>query len=450
MDFLRIYVATLRACSPSQDCLTLFHIARSVSTAGFTTPPMGYVRKAQNRLTLWLHRLLPKRSGFRPRSVVVSTAGYNGSQARFHALELYRSRVEVRPDLFRRLSPYFSYDVIDKLGREPAFTAEYAYGVAEIQNGRIYTDNLNTIAVMTADGTLLGDISYQYSPTHAVAPQDNEALRMLSWPAVKRVKGTLFSMLAGGGSTNNYGHWLIDALPRLDFLRRLGLDKEVDWYLVPSTRYDYQRDSLALLGIPAEKIVTAHPGLHLQADRLLATSHPRGNRSYVMPDWLIDWNRDQFLEKCVARQADKSYAPNIYITRRDTKIRNVENEAEVIEHLRAKGFEAYTMAELPFAEKVALFAQARQIVSVSGAGLNNLMFAQVGAGLVEIFPPGLVHTQYYQLARYNGLNYSYFISETTAGPSQEMQAGRAENVVIDLDVLDRALAEAAPSLQFHG
>lgn len=402
---------------------------------------MGIFTKARNRLTLWLHRVLPKRSRFRPKAVVVATAGYDGNQASFHALELYRSRVEVRPDLFSRLSPYFSYDVIDKLGFEPAFTAEYAYGVAEIQNGRIYTDNLNTIAVMTADGILLGDISYQYSPTHAVAAQHNEALRMLTWPAVKRVKGTVFSMLAGGGSTNNYGHWLIDALPRLDFLRRAGLDKDIDWYLVPSTKYDYQRDSLAMLGIPAEKIITAHTGLHLQADRLLATSHPRGNRSYVMPDWLIDWNRKQFLDRCVALQSGKKYARDIYITRRDTKIRNVENEVEVMEHLKAQGFEAYTMAELPFAEKVALFAQARRIVSVSGAGLNNLMFSQAGAGLVEIFPPGLVHTQYYQLARYNGLRYSYFISDTTAGPSAEMQAGRAENVIIDLGVLDAALDE---------
>ena len=406
---------------------------------------MGYIQKVNNRLLLWRNRLQPSRSRYRPRAVVAAAASHaaagKAGGVAFHGLGIYHSKVEIRPDLFAQLSPYFSYDTIDRLGPLPAFTAEYAYGVAEIREGRIYTDNLNTIAIMAADGTLLGDVSYQYSPTHAVAPQDNEALRMRRWPKLQKVQGTVLSLLAGGGSTNNYGHWLIDTLPRLEFIRRAGLEDQIDYYLVPSTRVDYQRDSLAMLGIPPGRIISAHPGLHLQADRLIATAHPRGNRHYVMPDWMIDWNRAQFRDACVRQMAGKAYSPNIYITRRDSKIRNVVNEAEVIEFLRKRGFEAYTMAELPFAEKVALFAQARTIVSVSGAGINNVMFAQAGAGLVEVFPPGLVHTQYYQYARYNGVNYSYFICDNASGPASDMQAGRAEDVRIDLDQLDAALRE---------
>lgn len=292
---------------------------------------------------------------------------------------------------------------------------------------------------MSADGTLLGDVSYQFDADQPAPPHANEALRMRYWPKATPLQGTVLSLLAGGGSTNNYGHWLIDTLPRLEFVRRAGLASTIDHYLVPSTRYDYQRDSLAMLGIPPEKILPAHPGLHIRADRLVVTAHPRGNRTYVLPDWLIGWNRRQFIEPSLAATASKRFARRAYITRRDTKIRNVRNEAEVIAYLQTQGFEPYTMAELPFAEKVALFAQAEAIVSVSGAGVNNLMFAQAGACFLEIFPPGLVHTQYYQFARCAGMHYDYLVCDPAKGPAREMQAGRAQDVTIDLGELAQKL-----------
>ena len=404
---------------------------------------MGLFRKIHSRLLLWRNRLLPWRMGLRPRKVLASAAGYVGSNAKsavvFHPLEVYQSHVGVRADLFQRLSPYFTYDTVDRLGPEPALMAQYAYSVVELPQGRLYTDNVGTIAVMAADGTLLGDVSYQFDADQPAPPQANEALRMRCWPKATPMKGTVLSLLAGGGSTNNYGHWLIDTLPRLEFVRRAGLAGQIDHYLVPSTRFDYQRDSLAMLGIAPEQILPAYPGLHLQPERLVVTAHPRGNRTYVLPDWLIGWNRQQFIAPSLAATAGKRFAKRAYITRRDTKIRNVRNEAEVIAYLRTQGFEPYTMAELPFAEKVALFAQAEAIVSVSGAGVNNLMFAQPGASFLEVFPPGLVHTQYYQFARCAGMHYDYLVCDPAKSPAREMQAGRAEDVTIDLAALAQKL-----------
>jgi capsular polysaccharide biosynthesis protein len=345
------------------------------------------------------------------------------------------------PDLFHKLAPYFSYDTIDKLGPEPALTAEYAYGVAQIPNGRLWTDNLNTIAVLAADGTLLGDMSYQYNPAHAATPDENEALRMRTWTEVKHYPGTVLSLLAGGGSTNNYGHWLIDATPRLAFIKQLGLMDSIDYFLVPSTKVDYQRDSLAMLGIPIDKIITSFSGIHIQADRLIATAHPRGNKHYVLPDWIIDWNRENFLAKCLETCRDVEFSPYVYITRKDSRIRNVVNEEEVIAHLAKRGFKEYTLAELPFAQKVALFARAKIVICTSGAGLNNLMFGAAGTGVIDIFPPGMVHSQYYQIAKLLDINYSYIIASTDAPQSYEMQAGRNENVYVALAQLDQTLAE---------
>jgi len=359
----------------------------------------------------------------------------------YHALEVCRSRISFAPAFFEKLSPLFSYDTLNKLDDEPSLSAEYAYGVVEIPNGRLYTDNKVTISILTAGNTLLGDVSYQYSPSRSAAPEDNEAMRMKFWSNPTNIKGTVLSLLAGGGSTNNYGHWLIDALPRLDFIRRCGLENQIDYYLVPSTRVDYQRDSLEILGIPTDKIIPSYPGLHIIATKLITTAHPRGNRHYVMPDWIANWNRTSFLHKCLERTRHIQFADKIYVTRRDSNIRNVSNEAQVIAHLATKGYKDYTLAELPFAHKVALFANASRVVCVTGAGLNNIMFSKPGSGVVDIFPPDMVHSQYYQFAKQLGLNYSFLIADTDAPTSKEMQAARNKDVYIDIDQLDACLAE---------
>jgi capsular polysaccharide biosynthesis protein len=172
---------------------------------------------------------------------------------------------------------------------------------------------------------------------------------------------------------------------------------------------------------------------------------PGGIRTRV-----IDWNRSKFLQKCLELTKDKVYSENVYITRRDSKIRNVVNEVEIIAHLAKQGFKDYTLAELPFAEKVALFARAKRVICVSGAGLNNIMFSAKGCGVVDIFPPGMVHSQYYQLAKYLGLPYAFVIGSTDAPTSYEMQAGRNENVYIHPSQLDAALAELDEPKTVHG
>ncbi len=76
------------------------------------------------------------------------------------------------------------------------------------------------------------------------------------------------------------------------------------------------------------------------------------------------------------------------------------------------------LEEHPVREQAAMFYHARQIVSVHGAGLTNLVFAQPGARVVEIFPPDLLEPIYFQIATLFGLHYEPVIAESAHGFNQ--------------------------------
>jgi hypothetical protein len=61
----------------------------------------------------------------------------------------------------------------------------------------------------------------------------------------------------------------------------------------------------------------------------------------------------------------------------------------------------------------------------------------------------MVHSQYYQFARYLGMPYAFIVAETNAPKSHEMQAGRNEDVYIAPTDLDRALAELENQALVH-
>ena len=79
----------------------------------------------------------------------------------------------------------------------------------------------------------------------------------------------------------------------------------------------------------------------------------------------------------------------VYITRVTVvgpKRREILNEAELTPLLAAQGFRVVALERLSVAEKVALFASARMVVSPQSAGLTFSMFMDRRAMVVEVYP----------------------------------------------------------------
>ena len=410
---------------------------------------MKYGQIAQRRFFHLAEEWFPFRTQYRPVSSYETTAAYleavPGSGVQRHTVYTgYRTSVILPPGLLEQISPYYRYDAILP-GTELEVITDYQ--VVEIPNGRILSDNRHTVSIITADNALLGDVSYQYHPGRAVPAHEHASMRRRWFTEPRHLAGTVFSMLSGGGSAINYGHWLVDCLPRLHLLQKSGLFSEVDWFLVPAYSADFHRDSLRLLGVPSEKIVVASEDVHVMADRLIASSHPRGTRSMLLPEWMVAWHRASFLP--VAPVTGK-FPPLVYVSRRDSTARQIINEQEVEAYLSGLGYRTFALAELSFLDKIELFAGARSIVTSSGAGLNNLMYCPPGCNVLEIFPQGMVHAQFFSIASLLGLSYQHIICRPER-QAHVLREGRNEDLLVEMSELKYALARLEqPNLKTAG
>ena len=397
--------------------------------------------RARRKAGRWLREWTPYQTQFRPLGVHPSSrelAARPGSGvAYFGVVPGYTSYLAIPDDFYARASEHTGLH--GKPHRQekvpPAF-------VVELPHGRIYADNCNSVAIIAADDRLVGDVSFQYDhrQMQLCAPRHNNIFRQAYFQAPLEVAGTVCSLLAGGGAAiGNYYHWLIDSLPRLHLVREAGLLSSVDYFLVYDKSLRFVRDTMATLGIGPERLldVATHP--HLRARTLLATSSVRGNLTHT-PNWAFDFLRQALLP---APAVERTFGPYLYISRRDAAARRIVNEPELEALLREFGFETHTLTPYSQAEKTALFAQARVVVSPVSAGLANLAFSPAGSQLIELFPQGFVVPDYLEFTSRLGIGHQYLVCDSPQVSISRTRAQR-DDLIVDLDalrpLLERALA----------
>ncbi|WP_074937268.1 glycosyltransferase family 61 protein [Pontibacter akesuensis] len=306
------------------------------------------------------------------------------------------------------------------------------YMVLEVPNGRIYTDNDSSIAVVSQYNRLIENVSLSLVNGKVSEPNLNNIFEQRFFKPPVKIEGTVFSLLTGGAGINNIGHWFIDVLPRLHLLRESGLYDKVDWFYLPSTRYSYQTETLELLGIPEEKIITGDMYPHITADNVVASTAPRGNHTLV-PKWLCNYIQDSFMpyaaEETAAAVTDTPY---LYISRSDSKIRNVLNEQELLEALEPYGFKTVISSQLSIKQKIQLFSKAKVVVGATGAGLISMFFCKPGTKMIEIFNEGFVIEPFYDIASKIELDYQYIICKGKKKVRNADQ-GQHEHLLVETD-----------------
>jgi capsular polysaccharide biosynthesis protein len=296
--------------------------------------------------------------------------------------------------------------------------------VATIRSGRVLAPYG---AVMTEDDTLLFDLSPYYGAT---TPSQHPVFVRCRPPALTEVPGSVGVLTTRG--SDNYYHFMLDVLPRLELLRRAVV--QPDAYLVNrSTRF--QRDLLDHLGLTADRCLGDEKYPHVRADELVVPSLP--DDDLRTPSWIVPWLRARFLP-------DDLRAPHrrLYVSRGHTKhTRRVENEAELVDALAPLGFEVIDPGALSPAEQVRAFAEAEYIVGPHGAGLTNLAFAAPGAAVVELFARDYVNECFWALATtVEGLRYRYIVGDGTSVPSRRNRRV-ASDITVDIRQVLRLLDE---------
>ena len=334
----------------------------------------------------------------------INCAGVNCIQCMGELMELF-APIQIGNNIYK-LTP----------GKFPQIDAPLPF-VATIPQGKAWIAPqknswiiCNGLAVITPDGYLLGDLSRYYPwflPNCPYKYKTNHILYKLeSLPPLTKLDGkvAILSGLAG----HVYYHWMFDILPRLELISKSGISWDtIDWFVINNLDKNFQTETLNYLGIPLDKIIRSDRDSHIQAEELIVPSFP-GYLDWV-PQGTINFLRQTFLPKMSLGSGE--YSQNIYISRSRSRARYVINEEEVIEQLVPLGFQTVFLEEMSVTEQVALFANAKVIISPHGSSLTNLVFCSRDTTVIELFSPHYLRTDYWIIAQQLQLKYYYCLGE---------------------------------------
>ncbi|MDP5171645.1 MAG: glycosyltransferase family 61 protein [Bacteroidia bacterium] len=314
--------------------------------------------------------------------------------------------------------------------------------VATIPHGRVWVKHNNlkqvdSIAILSEDDKLIDPLSYQFKVNgfrHAVFGEAKLG-------PVHHLEGKALCLASMKGEM--FFHWILEVLPRIGSLERAGLSlEEMDHVIVNSGKSRFMKDTLAMVGVPLEKLVDMQEHPHIKASELVVPSMPAGTGNYT--PWVLEWLHERLSPGMAT--LDESVSPFVYISRAKAQFRNVTNEPEVIDLLSRYGFQAHQLETMSYAEQTTLFAQAKVIVAPHGAGLTHLFFCEPGTQIIEFYDPMYINACFYSLANASQLSYSYFLGEGKGmkeGVNLELNEG---NITVSIEKLEKMLelAEVKP------
>ncbi len=231
----------------------------------------------------------------------------------------------------------------------------------------------------------------------------------------------------------NYGHWLIDCLPRLQSVAD-HYDLTQCKFIVSAHHGAMQKvyiDSLAAFGIAQEQIVTIdYRPTHI--DWLIyptpLTRHPWVKSRTIVP----------FLESIPARLCIKAMGgpKRLYVSRNFWPRRRLVNESEIIDHVQGFGFEVVHPEMMTFDEQISAFQDAEIVVGSYGAALSNVVFSPRGATLFALTTQFMEDDFFWDLMDHKGGRYMS-LHGPAAGSSQNLDS----DFVIDVPLFKAMLRE---------
>jgi len=340
------------------------------------------------------------------------------------------------PHIDHRKPPVTAAGLGGEEGIHPSFVAELSRampsaGVGVIREGRVLT---SMGAIITPENWLVTDVSHTGAGD---SPYSHPLFSKLRLPEATRVKGRVAVMTMYPGNLPGhpyYAHWLLDMLPRLHLLEKSG--ERWDKLVVPQV-VGYQRESLRLLGIDPEKIISA-PDMHLQPDELVVPTlvgFPIGN----YPAWACHWLKERFFPLIPPGAAARR---RLYISRGKAARRRLLNEDELMAALSPLGFERVFLEEQSFIDNVRMLRDAEAVISPHGANTAIFTFCRSGTPVIELFSPAYVSACHYSAACQSDLNYAYVLGK---GRVRERGFRSSDDITVDpghvTDLLNEMMKE---------
>ena len=188
---------------------------------------------------------------------------------------------------------------------------------------------------------------------------------------------------------SNFGHFVTEAFPRLFLVKEL-LQQGHKILLPPQAPSDilegfqnyhqHVQACLDSLEITKENVIEI-PEEGARFSKLIMPSHVKFRPDIVVPaithlknyyyDSSFEWNN-----------------PKIYISREDSKLRNIANNKDVeLVLCKYLGFKKIIMKDISFKDKVNIMARALALVSPEGCSIINGIFMPQGSHILTLRPP---------------------------------------------------------------
>jgi hypothetical protein len=223
---------------------------------------------------------------------------------------------------------------------------------------------------------------------------------------------------------HNYYHWLIQAIPAIDYgLRRQARHRLA--LVLPPLR-PWQEEILALLGYQdVARLTLDITGTYLFPE--VEFSDSLGAR---MPGVVSHAAAATLRRLAAAAPWTRDAAEEIYVARTDAHNRVAENEVELIDLLVRQGVRIIVPGTLSVAEQIAAFRAARLVIGPHGAGMSNIAFCQPRTFVYELLPRHYPNVCINRVAQSVGLNYCADLFQSLGRGDVQQRTWR-----IDLDVV---------------
>lgn len=271
------------------------------------------------------------------------------------------------------------------------------YKLFQFLNGVVYTDSNDTTAYISKN-KIISEASMQYYKFDSINSfnekiSKNETLSSGTPKFIKRFKGNVLSLLAGGASKDNFTHWLTDVIPRLKiFSKKFNLSK-IDKFYVPNLKYNFQKESLAQLGIKENQIINGNKYKHITANNIYATSHPCHFHPMKIKKWSLNYIRNLYSPKKKTKkyskifiERDQIHLLNFKNLEKSKNLRILLNEKEIKEFLKLQGFVIIKPEKYSFIKQVEIFYNANFVIGMYGAAMMMISFCKKNTKVLELKP----------------------------------------------------------------
>ncbi|MDH0707727.1 glycosyltransferase family 61 protein [Pseudomonas sp. GD03862] len=213
------------------------------------------------------------------------------------------------------------------------------------------------------------------------------------------------------GQYGSYQHWFTETLPVIWAYKANNIDLGAVKVIVGNDIKNYQQAILLQLGIAEENIIKKNKLCNLRVKSLAVSDNLSLNSFWVRPE-IKDAYKFIF-SSYIEQPSVKKFSEKIVLGRKQLgNVRQVFNFDLLERRLLDRGYEVVYPEDMSFGDKVNCFRSAREIVSLSGGGLCNLIFCEPGAKVMAISPDSFPINTFRDFSDIYDLNITYCLARS--------------------------------------